>query len=184
MTDTQIHLLRHGEAQGGNRYRGVTDDPLTEKGWQQMWSAVEEGSWDRVITSPLSRCADFAKAFAESRSIPFEVVIDLHEVDFGDWDGRSAEDIWAEDAEALQRFWQDPITGTPLGGEPLGNFQKRVMLAWSDIISEYRGERLLIITHGGVIRVILCELQELPLERLLEIEVPHASLHCITPESQ
>jgi alpha-ribazole phosphatase len=101
-------------------------------------------------------------------------------VDFGDWDGRSAEDIWAEDAEALQRFWQDPIAGTPLGGEPLGNFQKRVMLAWSDIISEYRGERLLIITHGGVIRVILCELQELPLERLLEIEVPHASLHCIT----
>ncbi len=177
MTDTQIHLLRHGEAQGGNRYRGITDDPLTEKGWEQMWSAVGEERWERVISSPLSRCAEFGKALAERFSIPFEVVDDLKEMDFGRWDGKSAEEIWAKDAEALQQFWKDPVAGVPPDGEAFVDFRSRVMNSWREIIAAHPGQRLLLITHGGVIRVILCELSGHPLERLLEIEVAYASIH-------
>jgi broad specificity phosphatase PhoE len=59
---THIDLLRHGEVLGGSCYRGITDDPLTNKGWQQMQAKLDcNKHWDVIISSPLSRCHHFAK---------------------------------------------------------------------------------------------------------------------------
>jgi alpha-ribazole phosphatase len=72
MTGTLIDLIRHGEPAGGRRYRGHgLDDPLTEKGWSQMWDAVGEFSaWQQIITSPMQRCQAFAHALGERHAIP------------------------------------------------------------------------------------------------------------------
>jgi hypothetical protein len=65
---TYIDLLRHGEVEGGVRFRGSTDHPLTAEGWAQMWAAVgTDIHWDRIVTSPLTRCADFARALSRYR---------------------------------------------------------------------------------------------------------------------
>ncbi|MGH8566487.1 MAG: histidine phosphatase family protein, partial [Gammaproteobacteria bacterium] len=81
---TVVGLLRHGEAEGGPRYRGSTDDPLTANGWMQMWMAVgTEFHWDRIVTSPLARCLDFARELSRRRSLPLEVNDDLRELHFG-----------------------------------------------------------------------------------------------------
>ena len=65
-----IDLLRHGQPDGGDRFRGVRDDPLSETGWQQMRTSVNEmASWDVVVTSPLRRCADFAAELCERHGI-------------------------------------------------------------------------------------------------------------------
>jgi len=65
---TQIDLLRHGEPVGGRRYRGQTDDPLSEKGWQQMRAAVlDVQGWDVIYSSPLRRCAEFAQELSRRR---------------------------------------------------------------------------------------------------------------------
>ena len=54
---TLIDIIRHGEPVGGKRYRGQIDDPLSEKGWQQMRDAVAgHNPWDVIISSPLARC--------------------------------------------------------------------------------------------------------------------------------
>ena len=58
---TTIDFLRHGEVTGGSYYRGSTDDQLTQSGWQQMNSTVENQSWNHIISSPLHRCLDFAQ---------------------------------------------------------------------------------------------------------------------------
>ncbi|HHO59588.1 MAG TPA: histidine phosphatase family protein, partial [Thiotrichales bacterium] len=60
---TCIDVIRHGEPEGGRRYRGHSvDDPLTEKGWLQMRSAVPENPpWQHIISSPLVRCLDFSR---------------------------------------------------------------------------------------------------------------------------
>jgi len=56
-----VDLLRHGEPVGGRRYRGQTDDPLSDKGWKQMWTAVAgQQPWQVIVTSTLSRCREFA----------------------------------------------------------------------------------------------------------------------------
>jgi broad specificity phosphatase PhoE len=57
----RLDLLRHGETELGGGLRGSLDDALTDKGWQQMRAAVvEQGPWDRLVSSPLQRCARFA----------------------------------------------------------------------------------------------------------------------------
>jgi len=60
-----LDLLRHGQPEGGNVFRGRTDHPLTEEGWQQMYQSCENRQWDVIITSPLSRCQEFAHKLAD-----------------------------------------------------------------------------------------------------------------------
>lgn len=175
---THIHLLRHGEADGGARYRGTTDDALTAAGWEQMWAAVNaDVRWDGIVTSPLRRCAEFARALARQRSIPLTFDERLAEMHFGAWEGRSAAELMSTDPQALARFWDDPATHTPPGAEPLARFAARVLAAWHGIVRDHPGRRILLITHGGVIRVILCHVLGRPVERLLDFDVGHAALY-------
>ncbi len=177
---THIDLLRHGETQGGSRLRGRLDDPLTATGWEQMWTAVGQAdrnrTWDAIIASPLARCADFAQALSECQGIPLRLDQRLAELDFGAWEGQTAADLMATDAEALRRFWLDPLANTPPGGESLMAFASRVLAAWRDLLGKESGPRVLVIGHGGVIRVILCQVLGHPLGQLLELDVGHASL--------
>ncbi|MGB5669435.1 MAG: histidine phosphatase family protein, partial [Sedimenticolaceae bacterium] len=89
-----IDLLRHGEPAGGVRYRGDgVDDPLTERGWAQMWAAVGEPSdWTHVVSSPLRRCRSFAEAVAERFDLPLLVDERFRETGFGTWEGRRHEE--------------------------------------------------------------------------------------------
>ena len=70
-----IDLLRHGEPEGGVRYRGDgVDDPLSERGWEQMWAAVGEfADWTHMVSSPLRRCRNFAEAMAKRYGLPLVV---------------------------------------------------------------------------------------------------------------
>ncbi|MGN2390248.1 histidine phosphatase family protein [Pelomicrobium sp. G1] len=168
-----IDLLRHGEAEGGPRYRGSTDDPLTAAGWQQMEAAVEgQGPWDRIVTSPLARCAAFARALAARQVVALVVDERWREIGFGAWEGRTAEALMAEDPQALERFWRDPLAHPPPGGEPVPAFRDRVLAAWRELVSRCRGERVLIVTHGGPIRVVRAHLAGRSAADGLAIPVP------------
>jgi broad specificity phosphatase PhoE len=172
-----VGLLRHGVVQGGDVYRGRTDDPLSATGLLQMWTAMEGLSqWNRIVSSPLRRCAAFAGEFARSHAVPLTLEADLAEIDFGEWEGRSAAELMRISPAALSDFWRDPQNHTPPGGEPLIEFHQRVVEAWQSLCQNHDGEHLLLVTHGGVIRMLLCHLQGWPLKRILEIEVKHAAL--------
>lgn len=174
----RVGLLRHGETEGGQRFRGHTDDPLTPAGLSQMYAEMADGGrWDRVISSPLSRCAEFSSAFARQHSLPLAFDTRLKEIHFGLWEGRSAAELMETDAEALGRFWADPAHNPPPGGESLARFQARVLDAWNDIRSAHANQHVLIVTHGGVIRMLLCHVFEVPVSRWHEFDVPHGRLH-------
>jgi alpha-ribazole phosphatase len=173
----EITLLRHGETTGGSGFRGSLDDPLSVKGWRQMAAAVQNGAWDAVISSPLARCANFARLLARKRKLPVRLDARLREMHFGVWEGKTAAELMAENAADLGRFWEDPIKYPPLEAEPLPEVQARVLSAWEVLCHEAGPGRRLIVTHGGVIRIILCHILNRPLENLLSLEVPHASKH-------
>ena len=176
---TRIGLLRHGEVQGGSRFRGRLDDPLTPQGLAQMWTACDgSGRWQRVLSSPLRRCSEFATAYAQRYGLPLEHDPRLQEIDFGDWEGLSAADVHARFPEALGRFWADPERHPPPHGEPLGDFAQRVLATWQGIV-ETRSDTL-VVTHGGVIRILLCHLRGLPLKEASRLEVAHAQLLPVT----
>ena len=106
MTGTLIDLIRHGEPAGGRRYRGHgLDDPLTEKGWSQMWDAVGEFSaWQQIITSPMQRCQAFAHALGERHAIPVTVESRFKEVGFGVWEGLSHDEVKIARAAEYQTY--------------------------------------------------------------------------------
>src|SRR3990172_4592318 len=175
-TNITMSVLRHGEVAGGPRYRGRTDDPLTARGWEQMWAAVDgAGEWECVVASPLSRCAHFARTFAERHRLPLHLDARLQEIDFGVWEGRSAEEIMESSPGTLDNFYRDPWRNGPPGGESLEHMHARVLDAWDDLCA--RGRPALVIGHGGPIRVILCHHFGWAREKLLCIDVSHAALY-------
>lgn len=179
----RLDLLRHGETELGGGLRGSLDDALTEQGWQQMRAAViEQGPWDRLVSSPLQRCARFAEELAAKLGLPVEFDKDLQELHFGAWEGQSAAALMETDAEALGLFWADPYSFTPPQGEPVAAFSARVLAAVARLQAAYAGERLLLISHGGVMRLLLAQARGLPREQLLNVEVGHGALFSLSVE--
>lgn len=171
-----IDLLRHGEPEGGARYRGVTDDRLTAAGWRQMRAAAGEvARWTRVATSPLARCAEFARALAQRHSLELHVDARLRELDFGAWEGLAADDVIRRWPGAFAHFLEDPWEYGPPAGETVARLQARVLAAWRDVLGTRRGT--LIVTHGGPIRLILGHVRRLTHEQLLQTEVPYGALY-------
>ena len=181
----RLDLLRHGETELGGGLRGSLDDALTEKGWAQMRAAViEQGSWDRLISSPLQRCARFAEELGGQLGLPVALEKDLQELHFGAWEGQSAAQLMETDEQALGLFWADPYSFTPPDGEPVTDFSARVLGAVARLQSAYTGERVLLISHGGVMRLLLAQARGLPREQLLNVEVGHGALFSLSVDAE
>ncbi len=171
-----IELLRHGQTEVQARYLGSTDIALSRNGWQQMRAAVAGRSWDLIVSSPLRRCADFASTLAHELRAGCRLDADWREMSFGEWEGCSAAEILASDGERLRRFWADPSQQSPPGGEPLSALRARVVAAWQRIVNEPGPDRVLVVTHGGPIRILRALQSRLASSALLGIDVPHAAL--------
>lgn len=180
----RLDLLRHGETELGGGLRGSLDDALTEKGWAQMREAViGQGSWDRLVSSPLQRCARFAEELSAQRDLPVSLDRNLQELHFGAWEGQRAAALMETDAEALGLFWADPYGFTPPQGEPVSDFSARVLAAVMRLHAAHAGERVLLISHGGVMRLLLARARGLPREQLLNVEVAHGALFSLIVEA-
>ena len=174
MSDRFICLLRHGEVQGGARFRGGHDDALSDAGWAQLRAAADrEPGSTRVVSSTARRCAAFARALAAERGLPLDLSDAFAERCFGDWEGLAAHQIPAAE---LTRFWDDPVGYTPPGAEPFPNFRQRVLRGWQALI-DGSDAHTLVLTHGGAVRVILAEVLGMGDCSGILIEVP---LACVT----
>ncbi|WP_150305274.1 histidine phosphatase family protein [Pseudomonas saliphila] len=170
-------LLRHGETERGGGFRGSLDDALTQTGWQQMRQAVHQhAGWDLIVTSPLQRCATFAAELAQLHGAPLEIQADLRELHFGEWEGWHPRDLMQDQAALLARFWDDPYAFTPPGAEPVAAFRQRVLAVMADLQRRHAGRRILIISHAGVMRLLLARARCWPDRDLLQVEVSHGQL--------
>ncbi len=186
MHDTStIILLRHGEpcrssVSGGQAstekiFRGVTDDSLTSKGWQQMSKALSNLlPIDQVFTSPLKRCSEFSHQYCSEHTLPIQVCDELKEINFGQWDGQLVEKVAEKYPKELKQFWETPLEFTPPDGEPVLEFKSRIISIWNELLSTHRGKTCLIVAHGGVQKMILAEVLKMPIEAIHSIEVPYA----------
>ncbi len=161
---TILDFIRHGEPEGGRLYRGAAiDDPLSEKGWEQMWRAVGESrAWDQLVSSPLQRCHAFALTLGEKHGLPVSVEQDFREVGFGSWEGRSPVDIQQQDPEEYAAFYADPVNNRPPGAEDLLDFGRRVAGAMERTASAHTGKQVLVVAHAGVIRAALGHVLQAP----------------------
>jgi alpha-ribazole phosphatase len=176
--ETILDFMRHGEPQGGKRYRGSTiDDALSEKGWAQMYATVADACpWAHIISSPLLRCQAFANELSQRHGIPLSVDDRLKEVGFGDWEGFSRAQIQARDLAQYQAFYADPVNNRPPGAEPLDVFFARVSEALKTIASDFAGQHILVVAHAGVIRAVVAHVLDVPAHAAYRVQVINAGL--------
>ncbi len=180
---TTIDLMRHGEPVGGRKYRGQIDDPLSEKGWAQMRAAVgEHNIWDVIISSPLSRCIEFARELGQRTGIEVRAESRLQEIGFGEWEGRTASELEQENPGQVQHFLIDPLNNIPPGAETLPEFETRVISAWNDVLQQHAGQHVLLVGHAGMMRMIIRYVLDMPLERMFRIQVANAAITRIRSE--
>ena len=182
---TVVDLIRHGEPIGGHIYRGHLDHPLTDKGWQQMRTAVgEQAPWQHIVTSPLSRCAEFAYQLGQQLTIPVKEQADFMEIGFGHWEGKSAQQLEDESKAEFYAFYDDPINNTPPQAEPLVSFEQRVSAAWNSLLEEYQDKHVLVVGHAGMMRIIISHVLQMPLDAMYRINIPHAGISRISVSGQ
>ncbi len=174
-----IDLLRHGEvAANGWAFRGSTDVPLSTDGRRQMevvGRRLEDAPLTQVAASPLSRCRSFAARLAGARGVSLKLLDDMREMDFGDWENRSFDELHHSHATLLRRFRQSPAGICPPGGEPFDAFAARVLGSWRDWLAGADGEHRLLVAHGGVIRVLIAHVLDMPPSALWRLHLPYAS---------
>ena len=175
----KIDLLRHGRPEGGEVFRGATDHPLTPEGWSQMKQACQDKKWDLIVTSPMKRCQEFAENLVELCKVDMLIADDFREFNFGRWENQPTEKVFKEDYEHLKGMWSDPMNFVAPDGEALIDFEARVLKAWFGCLAR-KEENILVVCHGGVIRILLKEVLGLPFQNINRIDVPYASMSRIT----
>jgi alpha-ribazole phosphatase/probable phosphoglycerate mutase len=178
MPTTRIDLIRHGQPDGGNRFRGHgIDDPLSALGWEQMRQTARAiDDWQRIISSPMRRCLAFAEWLSQERGLALTVEQDFREVGFGSWEGVSRSELQSQRREEYDAFYRDPVHNRPPGAEPLAAFGQRVGRALTSLSAHYAGERLLVVAHAGVIRAAVGHVMQCPPAYWYQADVANAGL--------
>lgn len=181
-----LDFLRHGETSLSHTLRGRTDDALTAKGWTQMRSTITQSeqtgqAWDVIYSSPLQRCRLFAEQWAEQKQLPLFIEPNLQEMDFGEWEAQSTERLYQLYPDELAQFWQTPLSFTPPQAESLLTFKSRVLESVENLTQQMYAQgwtRALIISHGGVIKLLKCQALKQHDNDLLKMSAELGQLNC------
>ena len=175
----RLILVRHGDLGEGcrGRYIGRTDAPLSPEGRRQavaLAKELERLGGARIFCSPLLRTRETA-ALALGTDAVLTIDDDLREIDFGRWESMSFAEIAAADPAAVDGWAALDVDFTFPGGEGIGAFRKRIGAAAGRIVTDPAGT-IVAVTHGGVIRLIICLLLGLDYRHYLLFDVRQGSI--------
>lgn len=177
-----VFLLRHGETAWNKlgRVMGRTQVPLGADGVQQIQKIaplVATLEPDAIYTSPLRRAVQTAKVVAAETKLPICKSEGLNEIAYGEWAGRYFEDLI--DDELYRRFIKSPAKTILPGGETISDVQRRGLEVIEEAAQKIPGGRFLFVSHGDVIRAILCHYMKLPLNEYRRLRVDNGSLSAL-----
>ena len=171
---TELIIIRHGETEWNQtgRFQGHSDVPLSEKGRAQAEALAQNliiDHVDAIYASDLIRAMETAAPLA--RRFGVDVIPDtaLRELNFGTWEGRNFSDINAECPDAMKHFYSDPEKANIPNGEPFPVFQKRVAGGVSEIVRAQQGKRVVIVSHGASIRILLADILAMPIRSIWHV---------------
>lgn len=168
---TKVVLIRHGHVEGisPERFRGRTDLHLTELGELQAKAAAARiaASWQpgRIYTSPLRRCITTAEPIAEACGVSSEALVTLNDIDYGDWQWQTQEEIRATSPELLTLWYSAPHLLRFPGGDSLQDLVTRTADTLRFVIGRHPGptETAVLVGHDSVNRALLLQLLDQPL---------------------
>jgi phosphoserine phosphatase len=168
---TKIILTRHGHVEGINpeRFRGRTDLPLTALGEAQAKAAAAyiAANWAPVIvyTSPMRRCVDTGQAIAAACRVSSEIVEDLNDIDYGEWQWRTYSDVRTASPGLFAAWFETPHLVRFPGGDSLQDLVARAADALRLVTARHprATETVVLVGHDSVNRAILLQLLDQPL---------------------
>jgi len=181
----RLYLVRHGQVVGFDvmLVNGHTDVDITEVGKIQMESLAERlrlVNIQAVYSSDLKRAEIGARILGRHHDVRHRTVPELRELYFGDWEGMSMAEINDSFPGELERRLKDIKNFRPPGGgESMLDLSERVMPCFQKILEEQKGKEILIVAHGGVNRVILCNALGLDLMNVFNIHQDYGCLNII-----
>lgn len=171
-------LMRHGQTEWNRegRIMGRLPIPLNAEGVAQCRGAVHLLRCldvRRVETSPLVRARQTAEIVARELQLAIDSDEGLSEVDFGEWSGRAYAEVLG--TEEYRRYAADPLHCPPPRGESLIAVQRRGLGALRRALERSDGQVVLIVSHGDLIRSVLCHLLACPLGEYRRIGVDNCA---------
>jgi alpha-ribazole phosphatase len=183
----RLWLVRHGVTRWNveQRFCGQSDIPLTPRGRvQARWLAhrLQSERIAAIYSSDLQRAWETAEIIAQwqQNAVPINISPAWREINFGAWEGLTYEQI-AQNFEQHASFFSDPLHYAAPGGESLADVLRRVHGGLKEITGNActtRGD-VVVVSHGGALRALLCQALGMPLERQWQLRLDPGSLSAI-----
>ncbi|MCS7205891.1 MAG: alpha-ribazole phosphatase [Leptospiraceae bacterium] len=169
----EIHIIRHTKTiKEKNRIYGRFDPPLADTFYQEamQYKQILDQNYDKVFCSPLERCKRLAE-FLGFRDVIYEP--SLMEYSYGDWENKRWDEI---NPKELQHWMENYYHVAPPNGESFLGFHERVT-NFINSLQKTPYDKVLLITHQGVIRSMIVLFENLPLEKFFEISIEHGKVY-------
>ena len=180
-----IYIARHGEtdANKDTRFQGHTDNPLNAKGKAQaeeLALRVQKLSLSKIYASDLQSAVQTATPMSSIRNLPIVTLPAFREICFGKWEGVTFKEIKAQWPSDIDLFFNKPKEARVENGEGFQEVQDRAWAAFEEIVEDQAEDTsIMLVAHGGIVRVLLCAALGLDLDKMWEFYVDNASLSCI-----
>lgn len=164
---TELWLIRHGQTDWNleGRIQGWRDIPLNSAGLEQARQAAEKldgGVFAALYSSPQGRARQTAEVLAARTGLPIHLDDRLRELNRGEWEGL----LFGEVEERYPHLWavrnNDPANFRPPGGETVAEAAVRMGQFADEVCVRHPGGRLLVVSHGMALGVLLCLGRRLP----------------------
>jgi len=178
---TRIYLLRHAEVE--TRYQSVfggrIDMDLSARGHAQasaLAAYMRRFQLDAIYASPMKRVQQTLAPLLGNGAPRLIVFDELREVDFGVWTGLTWEEVNQRHKVRASEWLEKLDQGVIPDAESAHDFRKRLEPCLLKILGEYSGQTVAVLCHGGVIRMLLSILLDLPIRKMAGFEIDYASL--------
>jgi len=171
---TTLLLIRHAHTDMAGRFCGHSDPELSPTGRQQLSELIVRlRLWPlaRVYASDLKRAVQTAEAVVSMQNnLSVQVRPALREIYFGEWEGRSWNEIEAADPAIAAAWLKGYPHIAPPGGEPFQDFEQRVREELATLAAATEGEVVAAVTHAGFIRTALSLISRTPIASIAKID--------------
>jgi broad specificity phosphatase PhoE len=180
---TTLFLVRHGRT-GWNKeqiFRGTKDVPLDAVGREEALLVGERLKGERlraVYSSPLSRAKETAEAIARFHNVEVQVLAGLIDLNFGEWEGQSLEEVKKQYPDLYQQWLQEPHQVVFPNGEGLDAVSSRAMKVVEGIIERHPQGAVALVSHRVVLKVLICALLGLDNSHFWNIGQDTTAVNC------
>ena len=179
-----LHLIRHGQTDWNEerRVQGQSDSRLTQLGEEQ---AVELGQRIQLVEFDKAFCSSSlrtrqtaANLFPDSR-VEIEYLDNLREIFLGPWEGALYNEIEEQEPDSFRHFWEEPHLFDVEGAESFYELQNRAVAVVEKIAELHLDQQIAVVSHGALIKTILCHVENLPMSALWNPPHMHNCAHSI-----